>query len=160
MKDIKKQIDVRRDFQISRGAVTCEKGLAVQKIATVIYDTAATDSSGVSNKTVAAHGSGVYIPAGAIITKVTYQVKTTFTSANDSATIAIHAAGANDIVTATAISAGGNVWDAGFHAATQDGTVTNYLGALSAEKEITFTVAVQALTAGKLVAFVEYILGL
>ena len=158
-KDVQRVIAVRGDYQVYRGAVKCESGLSARKVATVIFDTAANDSAGVSNKTVAAHGSGVFLPLGAIILKATYQVKTTFTSAANTATIAIKAEGANDIVSAIAINDGTNPWTAGFLAGIEDGTVTHYL-ALTAEREIVFTNAVQALTAGKLVLFLEYVIGL
>jgi hypothetical protein len=42
-------------------------------------------------------------------------VLTTFQSNTDAATIAIQVEGANDIVTAVAISDGANPWDAGLH---------------------------------------------
>lgn len=158
-KDVQQVIMVRPAYQVRRGAVKCESGIATRNTATVIYDTAVNDSAGVSNKTVAAHGSGVFLPLGAIITKVTYQVKTSFTSAASTATIAIKAQTANDIVSAVAINDGGAPWTAGFLAGIPDGTITHYIS-LTAEREIVFTVAVQALTAGKLVAFIEYLIGL
>lgn len=176
MKDVQQRTDVRQDYQIKRGAVKCESALGVIRHAVVVYDTAGNDSSGASNKTIAAHGLGVYLPVGAIITRAWYQVKTTFTSATDAATIALKINNANDVVTAIAISDASNPWDA----ANFDTKVGNYaldgnsltalamaaaraaswIGPLTAEKEITATVAVEALTAGKLVIFVEYFVGL
>lgn len=152
---------VAPDYLIRRrkDGVSASSGIAVQKVATAIYDTAANDSSGVSNKTIAAHGLGVYIPSGAIVTRAWYQVKTTFTSATDAGTIAIEVQSANDVVSAIAISDVSNPWDAGFKAGIEDGTVTHMLST-TAERELTATVAVEALTAGKLVLFVEYIPGL
>lgn len=166
---------VAPDFKMKRGTVTRQDGLTVKKVLTATFDTAGTDSSGVSNKTVAAHGTGVYLPDNAIITKVWFDVVTTFTSSTDAATVAIHAATAGDLLAAVAISAAGNVLDAGIHhgipgaptlgadAAHDTAVEVAALMAatfikLSAEKEIICTVAEEALTAGKMVIFVEYMI--
>ncbi len=113
-------------------------------------------------RTIASHGLGVYLPDNAIITRAWYEVLTTFTSATDAATIAItiptdDVAG---IVAATAISAGGNVWDAGNHEAIQTGTAANYSEKCTAERELTATVAVEALTAGKFRLYCEYVVSI
>lgn len=159
-------------IEIKRGGHDAEAGLGVKYVATAVFD----PSANTGERTVAAHGLGVYIPDNAVITKVWVDVITTFTSASaDSGTIAIHAQAADDIVAAIAISDGTNVWDAGLH-----GSKIGYpaLGAdaahdtaievaaleaaswlkLTAEREITATVAVAALTAGKAIIFVEYVL--
>lgn len=117
------------------------------------------DPSGDATKRViAAHGSGVFIPAGAIITNTMYDVLTTFTSAGaDAGEIAISVASANDIVTSTAISTG-TTWDN--VAALVAGTPVSAATAikLSADKEVVFTVAAQVLTAGKMDVYIEYYL--
>lgn len=112
--------------------------------------------------------TGVYqligdaIPVGAIITRAWYQVLTTFTSAGaDAGTIAISLPGATgDAVAAIAISDVSNPWDAGLHmsAVTVPGTgiTTPVVGGAA---HITVTTAVQALTAGNMVIFVEYVQG-
>lgn len=145
-----------------------------KRVAKATFDTAGTDSSGVENTTIAAHPLGVYIPSGAVILRAYVDVVTTFTSATDAATIAIKVQGAGDAVAAIAISDATNVWDAGIH-----GTLFNApnLGAdaahdsalevialdaatklkTTANREITATVAVEALTAGKAYVFVEYV---
>lgn len=142
---------------MKRGTVTRQNGLTVKKVLTAEFDTAGTDSSGVANTTIAAHGSGVYLPDNAVITRAWYDVITTFTSATDAATIAIHAQSANDIKSAIAISNVANPYDAGLVEGVQDGTASAMVK-LTAEREIVFTVAVEALTAGKLVLFVEYVI--
>lgn len=173
-KDIQKVISVRPQYQVNRGAVKLDSGLGARYIASAVYDTALNDSSGVSNKTVAAHGLGVYLPTKAVIINSWWDVITTFTSANDSATIALSVQSAGDIVAAIAIATTGDVWDAGLHGglhgsyaeATVSGDTAildaarkaaSYLK-LTAERELTATVAVQALTAGKAVLFVEYVI--
>lgn len=173
-KDIQKVISVRPQYQVSRGAVKLDSGLSTVYVASAIYDTSLSDSSGVSNKTTAAHGLGVYLPAGAIITNAFIDVITTFTSATDAGTIALKAQSTGDITAALAISDASNIWDAGLHGSVvgsyAEATVagdTAILDAarkaasyvkLTAERELIATVAVEALTAGKAVIFVEYII--
>lgn len=130
-----------------------------------------TDSSGVANSTTAAHGLDVRIPSGAIIEKAFYIVNTTFTSATDAATIALHVEGAGDLKAAIAISDATNVWDAGKRGCLPgnfalDGNALTAIAmaaakassyiATTAEREITATVAVEALTAGELTLYVDY----
>ncbi len=162
------------DFFVKRGTVTKQDGLTVPKIAVATFDTADNDSSGVSNKTIAAHGLGVYLPDNAIITRAWVDIVTTFTSAgSDAGTIALKAQTANDLVAAIAISDASTVWDAGVRGALPNNYALdgNALTAIAmtaaragsrikttAERELTATVAVQALTAGKLVLYVEYII--
>ena len=64
---------------------------------------------------ISAIGLGVTIPDNAIVTGGFVEVVTTCTSSDDSGTMALHIQTANDLVTATAISAGTNIWDAGIH---------------------------------------------
>lgn len=139
----------------------------------IVFDTAGTDSAGVSNKTVASHGTGVILPKNAVITNAYYRVNTTFTSADDSATIALTSGqGAGDLKAAIAISDASNVWDAGIRgclpgsyaertvagdtaildAASKAGS---YIG-LTANREVAVVVAVQALVSGKLTLVIEY----
>lgn len=130
-----------------------------------------TDSSGVANSTAAAHGLDVRIPSGAIIEKAFYIVNSTFTSATDAATIALHIEGAGDLKAAIAISDATNVWDAGkrgclpgnfaldgnaLTAIAMAAAKANSYIATTAEREITATVAVEALTAGELTLYVDY----
>jgi hypothetical protein len=130
-------------------------GIQAKRIARATFD----PSANAGERTIGAHTLGVTIPDKAIITRVWYQVKTTFTSAGaDAGTIAISAEGANDIVSAVAISDGGNPWDAGYHEAIQTGAASAFIGTTAA-RLLTATVAGQALTAGKLVLFVEYVVG-
>lgn len=174
-KDIQKVIAVRPQYQVNRGAVKSESGLSVRYIANALFDTAALDSSGAANTTIAAHGLGVYLPTKAIITNAFIDVITTFTSATDAATIAVKAQTAGDLTAAIAISDASNVWDAGLHGcvagsyaeATVAGDTAvadaarkagSYIK-LTAEREIVATVAVEALTAGKAMVYVEYVIG-
>ena len=101
---------------------------------------------------------------------------TTFTSATDAGTVALHAEAANDILAAIAINDATNMLDAGIHAgkpgipnlgadAAHDSQVEHaaLIAAtcvkLTAARELTATVAVEALTAGKAVILVPYVIG-
>lgn len=104
-------------------------------------------------------GLGVTLPPNAIITRAYYEVITTCTSDSDAATIAIglpsdDAAG---IVAATAISAGSNIWDDGYHECIQDGTASNFSEKTTASRELTVTIGVEAVEAGKFILFCEYV---
>ena len=92
------------------------------------------------------------LPAGATIIKSEYMVLTTFTSATDAATIALSVASDTPVAlrSAIAISNGANPWDAGALTAAATGS-TDTAGVVTA------TVAVEALTAGKLVVVIEYV---
>lgn len=110
-----------------------------------------------SGKAIGAHGLGLTVPKSAVITRAYYKVLTTFTSATDAGTIALSVVGANDLVTAVAISNVANPWDAAAIpvATAVTPTLATWL-TTSVDSEVTATVAVEALTAGKLVIFVEW----
>ena len=130
-------------------------------------------------KAIASYGTGLVIPKGAIVTDCYYNVKTTFTTASaDAGTIALTIASDGDVKAAIAVSDASDVWDAGIHcgligspavgsnASTLDaGTALIYtarkassLLLLTENKELTVTVATQALTAGVMDIFVEYVI--
>ena len=131
--------------------------LGAKRSVRAVFDTATTDSAGVSNKTIAAHGLGVFLPKGAIIVSSAYDVPTTFTSATDAATISFGVGSATDLKAATAISTGTTYDDV---AAMVAGTPVSAATAvkLSANGEVTATVAVEVLTAGKLVWYIDYVI--
>lgn len=145
-----------------------------KRVVKATFDATLTDSSGLSNKTIATHGLGVSIPSGAIITNSYYNVLTTFTSSTDAATIGLSSQAAGDLKVAIAISDGGNVYDAGVHGnlpgSYAEATVAGDSALLdaarkassfiltTANRELSVVVAVEVLTAGKLDLFVEYVL--
>lgn len=117
-------------------------------------------SANASERTIAAHAVAETLPNNAVVVRAYYNTATTFTSATDAATISIgiptdDAAG---IKAAVAISDGTNPYDAGWFECIQDGTAAAFSNACTAERAITFTVAVEALTAGKLTLFCEYVI--
>lgn len=99
---------------------------------------------------------GVTLPDNAIIQGGFYDMITTATSATDAGTGAISVEGANDIVTAVAIGTG-TPFDAGQQAIIPKSNTpqTTSVKTTSAQA-VTFTIAVEAFTAGKFVLFLYY----
>ena len=122
-------------------------GLQIKMTARATFDAT-------GGKVAGAYDLGVNIPANAIIVRTYYDVLTTFQSAADTAIISLTISSTGTIGTALAINNGTNPWDAGFHEGVQTGTVANFLKT-TAERAILATFAVQNLTAGKLVVFVD-----
>lgn len=104
---------------------------------------------------VGAYGLRIRVPKEAVICNVFADVITAPTSADSTATIAIHAEAANDLFTAAAVS--GAPWSTtGRKQGIPDlATVADYKKT-TVEREITATIAVQALTAGKFDVYVTY----
>lgn len=113
-----------------------------------------------AGKAIGSHGLGVTLPDNAIITRSWYEVITTFTSATDAGTIAlsIPTDDVAGIKAAVAIDDVGNPWDAGIVEGIQDGTAAAFSVKTTAARELTADVAVEALTAGVLVLFCEYVI--
>jgi hypothetical protein len=115
-------------------------------------------SSDTAMRTIAAHTLGVTIPNKAVVCGGFIDVVTTFTSATDAATIALSIQSANDIRSAVAISTGTS-WDAGAQpiipkANTPESTSIK----ATADRLVTATVAVEALTAGKAEIYLYYLM--
>jgi hypothetical protein len=110
------------------------------------------------------------LPAGAVITNATYVVRVTFTSATDAGELQIAIDAVDDdaelieIQSSTAISAVGDIWDAGVPPAEAttdsgtDGTLDNALAALSENGTVRIEVATEDLTDGELDVYIEYFL--
>lgn len=144
-----------QDAQVSDEFKGADNGLGVRRTARFEFN----PSANTGERTVGAHGLGVTIPAKAIIVGGVIDVITTFASAGaDAGTIAVSVEGANDIVSAIAISDGTNPWDADIRAIVPKNNTPETTGIKLATtaKEVTATVAGQALTAGKFVGFLDY----
>lgn len=108
---------------------------------------------------ISAIGLGVTIPDNAVVIGGFVDVITTCTSATDAGTGAISIQSADDIVAAIAISNGANPWDAGLQAIVPKSNTPESTGIkLTADREVTFTIATEAFTAGKFVSFLHYVL--
>ena len=134
-------------------------GLGSLRVARFEFDTEGTDSAGVDNIDVGAHGTGVTLPAHAIVVGGFFDVNTAFGSENDTSTIAISVQGANDIQTAAAVS-GAPYSTVGRKAIVPKANTPESTSVqTSAAKEITCTVAVEALEVGKLTGYLYYVEG-
>ena len=104
---------------------------------------------------VGAYGLRVRVPKEAVICNVFADVIVAPTSADSTATIAVHAEAANDLFTAAAVS--GAPWSTtGRKQGIPDwATVADYKKT-TVEREITLTIAVQALTAGRVDFYITY----
>jgi hypothetical protein len=135
-------------------------GLGVLRVARFTFDTEAEDSAGADNTTVAAHGVGVTIPANAIVVGGFVDVNTPFGSADDTATIAIKVEGANDIISAAAVS-GAPYSTIGRKAIVPKANTPESTSVKATQaREITCTVAVQALEVGKLTGYLYFVEGI
>lgn len=107
-------------------------------------------------------GLGVTLPDNAIVTRTYYEVITTLTSnaGNDAATISfdIPVDDVAGLVAAQAISAGGDIWDAGNHEGIQDGTAAAFATKTTGARELSVTIGVEAIdAAGIVLFFCEYV---
>lgn len=151
---------VAPQFRVSRSkkGIKSESGLATQLYAKAIFDYGKTDSSGNANSAIGTHGLGVFLPPKAIIIQTWFEVVTGFTSAANTATVAIQAESAADIFAATAVSNAGLANANALTTGIQTGSAAN-MKLTTVERELQVVVGTQALTAGRLVLFVEYHLG-
>jgi hypothetical protein len=119
------------------------------------------DCAVAANLTIAAHGTGVFIPANAVVVGGFVNVNTLFTSANaNNGTIAISVEAANDIISAAAVS-GAPYSSIGRKAIVPKFNTPESTAVLaSVQREITCTVAVSALLTGKLTGYLFYVEGL
>lgn len=143
------------------GPIGSVNGLGTLRVARFTFDTAGKDSAGANNTTVAAHGTGVTLPIHAIVVGGFFDVNTAFTSASgNTGTIAIHVEAANDIQAAAAVS-GAPYSTIGRKAIVpKANTPESTAVKATAAREIKCTVAVAALTAGKLTGYLYYVEGI
>lgn len=129
-------------------------GLNVKRVARATYDFA--EHGGAISQI----GLGVTLPDNAIVTRAFYEVLTTLESSGDDATVSIDIPTDDEagIVAVTAIKTAGDAWDSGNHEAIQTGTVANWSEKCTAAREISMSIAVEALTAGKFIVWLEYII--
>lgn len=136
-------------------------GIGNLRVARFTFDTTKKDSGGTNlNSTVAAHGTGVTIPIYGIVVGGFVDVNTALTSTNSTAQIAIKVEGANDIISAAAVS--GAPWSTiGRKAIVPKANTPESTGVkTTAAREITVTVTVEALTAGKFTGYLYFLEGI
>ncbi|HLC29629.1 MAG TPA: hypothetical protein VJM51_02470 [Dehalococcoidia bacterium] len=130
-------------------------GLGALRVARAEYDFA------VNGGAISAIALGVTIPDDAVVCGGYVDVKTTCVSAGgDAGTGALMVQGANDIVSAIAISDGTNPWDIGIKAIVPKANTPETTGIkLTAAREITFTIGAQVFSAGRFIVFIYYLEG-
>ncbi len=136
-------------------AAPAADGLGLLRVARATYDFAEHGGA------IGAISLGVTLPDNAIVVGGFIDVVTTCTTAAaDAGTMAVHIQSANDLVTATAVSAGGNIWDEGLRAIVPKSNTPESTGIkLTAARAVTATIATQAFTAGKFTVFLHYLQG-
>lgn len=128
-------------------------GLGVLRVARFEFDCAVA-----ANLPIGAHGTGVTLPIHAIVVGGFVDVNTAFTGETN-ATLAIHVQAANDIISAAAVS-GAPFSTIGRKAIVPKANTPESTSVkTTAAREITCTVAVAALTAGKLTGYLYYVEG-
>lgn len=129
-----------------------DDALLAYRVARATYDFA------VNGGAISAISLTTTLPDNAIVIGGFVDVITTCTSGTDAGTGAISVEGANDIVTAVAISAVGDAWDAGRKAIVPKANTPETTGVkTTAARAITFTIAVEPFTAGAFVVFLLYV---
>lgn len=113
-----------------------------QSLAIAYYDYA------VDGGAIGAHKLGVKIPAGAVISQASINV--TEEIVETTSTVALHCEDANNIYT------GAVILGTGFKATNVTGAATAMVGNIAADCEVTATIAVAPVTAGKFWVFIEY----
>lgn len=162
------------DTDIS-GTITLSGGIAASTVNSGISLQRDTDDEGVGARrtlhceydfatdggAIGVHTLSVSLPDNAIPTYGWYEVGTTFTSATDAATVALGYAtdGAAALKAAIAISNGANPWDAGYGALIQTGVPSTFGTKTTASRALILTIAVEAVTAGKLMIHLDYVVG-
>ncbi|MDA0772783.1 MAG: hypothetical protein O3C63_07560 [Cyanobacteria bacterium] len=100
------------------------------------------------------------LPVGAIVTSAFYEVLTTFTSATDATSIGITIPSddVNGIKSPVTISNVANAWDSGMHGTDLGNTSSAVSERTTQARTIALSVSGEAITAGKLVLYAEYVM--
>lgn len=147
--------DVADNFNLLQPFFGTDDGLGGLRVARFTFD------AGVeANRAIGAHGVGVTLPIHAIVVGGFVDVNTAFGSENDTATIAISVQAANDVISAAAVS-GAPYSTIGRKAIVPKANTPESTSLkCSAAREITCTVAVEALAEGKLTGYLYYVEGI
>ena len=119
------------------------------------------DMATVGNRSIGAHGTGVTLPIHSIVVGGFVDVNTKFDSdATDAGTIAISVQAANDVISAAAVS-GAPYSTVGRKAIIPKANTPESTSLkCTAAREITCTVAIEAMLTGKLTGYLYYVEGI
>ncbi len=147
--------DIADNFELLQGFIGTDDGLGGLRVARFTFDAGV-----VANRAIGAHGTGVTLPIHAIVVGGFVDVNTKFDSdATDAGTIAISVQAANDVISAAAVS-GAPYSTIGRKAIIPKANTPESTSLkCTAEREITCTVAVEALLSGKLTGYLYYLEG-
>lgn len=129
------------------------EGLHAARVARAVYDFS------VDGGIIGDIALGATLPDKARVTRSWCEVITPLTSATNAATVAISIP-ENDVAgifAAIAINDVSNPWAVGIHVGIQDGVIANISEKCTAARALTMTIDVEALMAGKIVFFAEYV---
>lgn len=148
---------VANDFKAKRvsAGVAYEDGNFAMKVFKATFDVAGNDSAGVANTSILAHGLGVYIPKSARIISSWFDVITKMSSATNGATLAVKVEAAGDVKATSLVSAGMYQTTGATQGLQNAGSVSSLK--TTAEREVTVTVATEAMISGKMVVYGAYI---
>ena len=128
-------------------------GLGNLRVARFVFDAAV-----IANRPIGPHGTGVFVPANAIVCGGFVEVNTAMTG-DANATLAISIKAANDIITAATVG-GAPYSTIGIKAIVPKANTPESTGIkLTVAKEIVCTVAVAALLTGKLNGYIFFLEG-
>ena len=145
---------IKDNFDLLKGFFSGDPGLGGLRVARFAFD-----ASVLANRAIGAHGTGIKLPANAIVVGGFVDVNTALTG-DAGATLAIHVQAANDVISAAAVG-GAPYSTIGRKAIVPKANTPESTSVkTTAEKEITCTVAVAALTAGKLTGYLYYVEGI
>lgn len=140
----------------SKQSVQGADGIHPLQVAVATFDP--TGTAGM--RTIAAHGLGITLPAYAVVVGGFVDVNTAFTSAGgNTGTVAISVEGADDIIAAAAVSGAPYSTINRKAIVPKANTPESTAVKTTVAREITATVATQALTAGKLTVYLYFICG-
>lgn len=98
------------------------------------------------------------LPANARVTRVWYEVLQTLESATDASTIGISIPvdDVNGLLAPISINSGSDPWNQGVHVGIQNGLLTNISNKTTGKRNVQLSIAGEAITRGRLVVFIEY----
>ena len=146
-------------FATQTKAQALSPAFLAKKTVVLKFDATGGKATGTHNLTTLA-GKAFTLPDNARVTRAYYEVQTTFTSSTDTATMSlgIPTDDAAGIKAAISIDGSGDPWDAGIYECIQTGTAATMSEKTTNRfRTIDLILTLEALTAGKFVLVLEYV---